>query len=62
MDHSDFFEAPFGHQARGAQRTGMRDPRQDHHAKVLIDLEGACQGARRPILSSSTDLRVPAHR
>ena len=57
QDHSDFFEALFGRAARGAgaRRTGMRVPGQDHHAKVLIDLEDAFQGAQR-----SVSLRMPA--
>lgn len=55
MDHSDFFEALFGRQARGAQRPGMHARGQDHHAKVLIDLEDAYRGAQRSI-----SLRVPA--
>lgn len=53
-DHSDFFEALFGHPAagRGAGRGLHRaagDRGQDHHAKVQIDLEDAYQGARRSI-------------
>ncbi len=55
MDYSDFFEALFGRHARGAQRTGMHARGQDHHAKVLIDLEDAYRGAQRSI-----SLRVPA--
>ena len=57
QDHSDFFEALFGRAARGAgaRRTSMRMPGQDHHAKVLIDLENAFQGAQR-----SVSLRMPA--
>ena len=59
-DHSDFFEALFG-RARagraggGARRQEMHMPGQDHHAKVLIDLEDAFQGAQRSI-----SLRMPA--
>jgi curved DNA-binding protein len=55
MDHSDFFEALFGRRARGAQRPGMHARGEDHHAKVLIDLEDAYRGARRAF-----SLRVPA--
>lgn len=57
QDHSDFFEALFGRAARGAgaRRAGMRMPGQDHHAKVLIDLEDAYRGAQR-----SVSLRMPA--
>ncbi len=61
-DHSDFFEALFGHAragraggAGGARRAGMQMPGQDHHAKVMIDLEDAYRGAQRSI-----SLRMPA--
>jgi len=56
QDHSDFFEALFGSRARGAgaRRAGMRMPGQDHHAKVMIDLEDAFTGAQRSI-----SLRMP---
>ncbi len=55
MDHSDFFEALFGRHARArAQRGPLRAPGGDHHAKVLIDLEDAFQGARRTVT-----LRMP---
>lgn len=53
-DHSDFFEALFGRQARGAQQPGMHARGVDHHAKVLVDLEDAYRGAQR-----SLSLRVP---
>ncbi len=61
-DHSDFFESLFG-RARagrgagtgGARRPDMQMPGQDHHAKVMIDLEDAFQGAQRSI-----SLRMPA--
>jgi curved DNA-binding protein len=59
-DHSDFFEALFG-RARagrapgGARRQEVNMPGQDHHAKVLIDLEDAYRGAQRSI-----SLRMPA--
>ena len=57
QDHSDFFEALFGRAARGAgaRRQTMHMPGQDHHAKVLIDLEDAYAGAKRSI-----SLRMPA--
>jgi curved DNA-binding protein len=57
-DHSAFFEALFGRRppaagTRGAGRGRRRG--EDHHAKVLIDLEDAYLGASRTIT-----LRVPA--
>ncbi|MEP7101862.1 MAG: DnaJ C-terminal domain-containing protein [Burkholderiales bacterium] len=55
-DHSDFFEALFGRARAGrARRPDMQMPGQDHHAKVMIDLEDAYQGAQRSI-----SLRMPA--
>jgi len=57
-DHSDFFESLFGQAARaaGARRGPRMNYRgEDHHAKVLIDLEDAFTGARR-----SLNLRMPA--
>ena len=56
-DHSDFFEALFGRAARGhqARRPDPHMAGQDHHAKVLIDLEDAYRGAQRSI-----SLRMPA--
>jgi curved DNA-binding protein len=56
-DHSDFFEALFGRAARGARGSRRPDAQmqgQDHHAKVMIDLEDAYRGAKRSI-----SLRMP---
>jgi len=54
--HSEFFEALFGHRARGARRPNARHARgEDHHAKVAVDLEDAFHGANRTIT-----LQVPA--
>ncbi|MBT8079538.1 MAG: DnaJ domain-containing protein [Gammaproteobacteria bacterium] len=56
--YSDFFETLFGRDFRSAegarQHAGMRARGEDHHAKVLIDLEDAYQGATR-----SFSLRAP---
>ncbi|MEO6032728.1 MAG: DnaJ C-terminal domain-containing protein [Burkholderiaceae bacterium] len=59
-DRSDFFETLFGRAARGGRASrgaasGMHLRGQDHHAKVLIDLEDAYRGAHR-----SLSLRMPA--
>ena len=64
-DHSDFFEALFGGARTGrggvgagagaASRPDLPMPGQDHHAKVMIELEDAYRGARRSIV-----LRMPA--
>jgi curved DNA-binding protein len=48
--YSDFFESLFGGQARGrtAGRNGFRTDRgEDHHAKVLLDLEASLNGGSR---------------
>jgi len=58
FDASEFFEALFGRHARqaaGRARASRQASGEDHHAKVLIDLEDAYRGARRSIA-----LRVPA--
>ena len=53
---SDFFEALFGRDFGGAARgrTAYRARGEDHHARILIDLEDAFHGANRTIT-----LRVP---
>jgi len=55
-DYSDFFASLFGRDFRagGAGRAPSHARGEDHHAKVLIDLEDAYQGATRTIT-----LRVP---
>jgi curved DNA-binding protein len=53
-DHSDFFEALFGRHAAGTHGQGMYARGQDHHARVLIDLEDAYRGGQRSI-----SLRMP---
>ncbi len=55
--YSDFFDSLFGGQARagGARRRGTRPGRgEDHHAKVLLDLDASLQGGTRPFT-----LRMP---
>ncbi len=57
-DYSDFFESLFGGQGRpgsGRSRGSFHPGRgEDHHAKVLLDLEAALQGGARQLT-----LRVP---
>lgn len=66
-DHSDFFEALFGRAARGsrggggARRPDMPMPGQDHHAKVMIDLEDAYRGAQRSISLRMPDFDEQGH-
>ena len=55
-DHSDFFEALFGRQARSARPRPSRGVArgEDHHARIEIDLADAYRGALR-----SLSLRAP---
>ena len=56
---SDFFETLFGGGFQGAQharQTGFRTRGEDHHAKVMIDLEDALQGATRTITLQVPDV------
>ncbi len=57
---SDFFETLFGHgfgSARGKQtHTGFQHRGEDHHAKVLIDLEDSYSGAVRNISLRTAEL------
>ncbi|MDH3712826.1 MAG: DnaJ domain-containing protein [Gammaproteobacteria bacterium] len=56
-DYSDFFESLFGHGFGPRERTahGRFHARgEDHHAKILVDLEDAWQGGTRTIT-----LRIP---
>ena len=57
FDPSDFFQSMFGRRARAgaaSPRRNVSTQGEDHHAKVLIDLEDAFRGAERSI-----SLRVP---
>ena len=56
-DYSDFFASLFGRESRagGARHASTHAKGEDHHAKVLIDLEDTYHGATRTIT-----LRVPA--
>ncbi len=57
-DYSDFFESLFGRAAAGSGGAGRRGASpghgEDHHAKVLLDLEASLEGGSR-----SLTLRVP---
>src|SRR5262245_58727967 len=55
-DFSDFFAELFGRMGRGgrAQAQGFHARGEDHHAKILVDLEDAYRGATRQI-----SLRMP---
>jgi len=69
VDYSDFFESLFGAGFRtggarpgtGGRRTGFHARGQDTHAKVLIDLEDAYQGATRHITLQVPELDQQGH-
>ena len=64
--YSDFFESLFGHNFRSAQGSsqagqgrgyaGFNVHGEDHHAKVLIDLEDAYSGATRSITLNVSEI------
>ena len=63
--YSDFFEQLFG-RGMGAQRRagpspGFRARGEDHHAKVLVDLEDAYNGATRAISLRTPELDPTGH-
>jgi len=67
-DYSDFFESLFGRgfqhggQERAGQHRGSYQVRgEDHHAKVLINLEDAYQGATRSIVLQSPEIDNSGH-
>ncbi len=50
IDPNDFFEAFFGRQSsRGSRRRAVRAQGEDHHAKVMIDVEDSYRGAKRTV-------------
>jgi len=63
--YSDFFESLFGQGFGSAPRAGVgggfRARGEDHHAKVLIDLEDAYHGAARTITLHSPALDAGGH-
>ena len=65
VNFSDFFESLFGHGFEsphgGQQRRGYKARGEDHHAKVIIDLEDAYQGATRSISLQSPELNSSGH-
>jgi len=65
QDFSDFFESLFGdsyHQQRAERaKTRFHARGQDHHAKVLIDLEDAINGAKRTIVLKVPELTEDGH-
>lgn len=54
--YSDFFDSLFGGQARGRRRSSSDNGQgEDHHAKIMLDLEASLQGGQRTFT-----LRVPS--
>jgi len=66
-DYSDFFESLFGGAARGARRgtrqTGGFDQGhgEDHHAKVLLDLDAALRGGSRQMTLRLPEVDAEGH-
>jgi len=63
--YSDFFESLFGHgftsKPDSRDRAGFHTRGEDHHARVLIDLEDAYQGATRAIVLRTPKLDSSGH-
>ena len=63
--YSDFFSSLFGQGFAGAQqdfgRRAYSSKGEDHHAKVMIDLEDAYKGANRSIVLSSPEIDNSGH-
>lgn len=63
--YSDFFDTLFGHgfgSARADRKhAGIHAHGEDHHAKVLIDLEDAYRGATRSIMLRTPELDSAGH-
>lgn len=64
-DFSEFFEELFGRRARAGTRAayseGFRARGEDHHARVLIDLEDSFRGGRRTITLRMPELDAQGH-
>lgn len=61
VDYSDFFAALFGRDTRRKARPDRHARGEDHHAKVLIDLEDAYRGARRGITLRVAEIDAQGH-
>lgn len=61
-DQSDFFESLFGRRAQGARQHQTRPQKgQDQHAKIMIDLVDAYEGAKRTISLSMPAMDAQGH-
>ena len=63
--YSDFFESLFGREFRSARpgggRHGFQARGEDHHAKILINIEDAFQGAERRITLQAPEVDAGGH-
>ena len=64
-DYSDFFSELFGRMGGGARAAGRGGPRnargEDHHAKIVLDLEDAWRGATRQVSLRSPRVDAQGH-
>jgi curved DNA-binding protein len=60
-DFSDFFESLFGRAGNTAGRGGFHSHGEDHHARVLIDLEDSYKGASRSISLQLPEVTSDGH-
>ncbi len=61
---SDFFEALYGRQnaaAGGRSRPGIHARGQDHHARVMVEIEDSYNGSSRPITLRMPELTPDGH-
>ena len=62
FDFSDFFEALYGRQATGGFGRSRRAAKgEDHHARVLVDVEDSYRGGTRTITLQSPELTPDGH-
>jgi len=60
-DFSDFFESLFGRQGSPGGGRGFHMHGEDHHAKILIDLEDSFNGASRSITLQMPEVNPEGH-
>ncbi len=69
-EYSDFFAELFGRMGRGARQqaraappgaAGFAAPGEDHHAKILLDIEDAWRGAQRRITLKAPQVDAGGH-
>ena len=63
--YSDFFESLFGREFRsarpGGERHGFQARGEDHHAKILVEIEDAFRGAERRITLQAPEVDASGH-